>query len=269
MILRRMADAIKRQDWFQVTVEILIVVIGIFLGLQVTDWAERQNDLETEKRIVDYLIADTENSIEYLITSDLFYENELNSAYRVLELLGEDELKAEDVADFEEGLYFIGKTTPLVPYLNSFNEQNLNNIQDIELRRIIDDYVGWKNSAQALTDRTLEKINNVMAYIMTKSSVGDDYGTKSVKNYQFDRLKDEYEYRVAFTTVFDRVHGSQNLSNTLLENSKILLGVLKQFKAGENIVQVTFQAEMSADFQIRNPGLDQGTEAGMTTGENQ
>jgi len=38
MMLQRMAQALKRQDWFQVTIEVLIVVIGIFLGLQVTKW---------------------------------------------------------------------------------------------------------------------------------------------------------------------------------------------------------------------------------------
>jgi hypothetical protein len=37
MILRRMTGALKRQDWFQITIEIFIVVIGIFLGLQAQD----------------------------------------------------------------------------------------------------------------------------------------------------------------------------------------------------------------------------------------
>lgn len=46
MIITKLANAIKRQDWFQVTIEIFIVVIGIFMGLQVTDWAnERSNRL--------------------------------------------------------------------------------------------------------------------------------------------------------------------------------------------------------------------------------
>jgi hypothetical protein len=44
MILRLIASALRRQDWFQVIIEIFIVVIGIFLGLQVQDWdTERQN----------------------------------------------------------------------------------------------------------------------------------------------------------------------------------------------------------------------------------
>lgn len=42
MILQRLASAIRHQNWSQIITEILIVVIGIFLGLQVTDWNEER-----------------------------------------------------------------------------------------------------------------------------------------------------------------------------------------------------------------------------------
>lgn len=39
MILRRIATALRKQDWFTVLIETLIVVLGVFLGLQVQQWA--------------------------------------------------------------------------------------------------------------------------------------------------------------------------------------------------------------------------------------
>ena len=51
MILQRMAGAIRRQDWFQVIIEILIVVIGIFLGLQVQAWYEA-GEAESREKIL-------------------------------------------------------------------------------------------------------------------------------------------------------------------------------------------------------------------------
>lgn len=42
MILRKLADSIQKQDWFTVLVEIFIVVVGIFIGLQVDDWHGQQ-----------------------------------------------------------------------------------------------------------------------------------------------------------------------------------------------------------------------------------
>jgi hypothetical protein len=38
MILRRLSDAFRKQDWFTVVVETLIVVFGVFIGLQVNNW---------------------------------------------------------------------------------------------------------------------------------------------------------------------------------------------------------------------------------------
>tara|TARA_R110000782_G_scaffold157528_1_gene249776 strand:+ start:2911 stop:3666 length:756 start_codon:yes stop_codon:yes gene_type:complete len=38
MILRRISTAFRKQDWFTVAVETLIVVFGVFIGLQVNNW---------------------------------------------------------------------------------------------------------------------------------------------------------------------------------------------------------------------------------------
>jgi hypothetical protein len=44
MIIRKVAAALRRQDWFTVLLEVAIVVVGIFIGLQVDDWNERRKD---------------------------------------------------------------------------------------------------------------------------------------------------------------------------------------------------------------------------------
>jgi hypothetical protein len=38
MILQRLATSIRKQDWFTVLIETLIVVFGVFIGLQVNNW---------------------------------------------------------------------------------------------------------------------------------------------------------------------------------------------------------------------------------------
>lgn len=50
MIIQKLATAIRGQDWFQVLIEVLIVIVGIFLGLQVQAWYEdsAERDLEYE-----------------------------------------------------------------------------------------------------------------------------------------------------------------------------------------------------------------------------
>lgn len=48
MILRRLAAALRRQDWSTVLVEIMIVVLGVFIGLQVQQWADAKRQVRLE-----------------------------------------------------------------------------------------------------------------------------------------------------------------------------------------------------------------------------
>ena len=57
MILRKLAEAIRRQNWFTVVLEIMIVVIGIFLGLQANDWNQARKDRALEVRYLERLQA--------------------------------------------------------------------------------------------------------------------------------------------------------------------------------------------------------------------
>ena len=91
MILQRMSQAIKRQDWFQVTIELFIVMVGIFLGLQVQEWNERREAMVDEQRYIGYLMADLENTINYLESQDNFYQSQLLSSNGVLKLLKQDQ----------------------------------------------------------------------------------------------------------------------------------------------------------------------------------
>ncbi|MGB3627654.1 MAG: hypothetical protein WA989_17630, partial [Henriciella sp.] len=45
MILQRLATSIRKQDWFTVLIETLIVVLGVFLGIQLGNW-----NVEHERR---------------------------------------------------------------------------------------------------------------------------------------------------------------------------------------------------------------------------
>ena len=73
MILRRISEAIRNQDWFVVVLEVMIVVVGIFIGLQVDDWNENRKDEDLE---IAYLkgikanIVDDINELELHFVAD-------------------------------------------------------------------------------------------------------------------------------------------------------------------------------------------------------
>lgn len=55
MILRRLATSFRKQDWFAVIIETLIVVMGVFIGLQVNNWNEKRNERGVEAQILERL----------------------------------------------------------------------------------------------------------------------------------------------------------------------------------------------------------------------
>ena len=40
MLLRRVTEHVKSQNWFAVWLDFVIVVVGVFLGIQIGNWNE-------------------------------------------------------------------------------------------------------------------------------------------------------------------------------------------------------------------------------------
>ena len=50
MIMHRFVHAVRDQNWVTVVLEMIIVVVGIFIGLQVDDWNQRRLERENDQR---------------------------------------------------------------------------------------------------------------------------------------------------------------------------------------------------------------------------
>ncbi len=70
MILRRFADAFRRQDWFTVFVETMIVVLGVFLGLQVNNWNEARTASRQEVVLIAQLADDLRSMRDSFVFAD-------------------------------------------------------------------------------------------------------------------------------------------------------------------------------------------------------
>ena len=55
MLLRRFMEHVKEQNWFAVGLDVLVVIVGIFLGMQVTEWNEERKERESlQQALVKY-----------------------------------------------------------------------------------------------------------------------------------------------------------------------------------------------------------------------
>jgi hypothetical protein len=66
LILRKIADGLRTQNWFTVIIEVLIVVVGIFAGLQVDAWNESRKDRVRERAYLTRLQGDIVRDAELL-----------------------------------------------------------------------------------------------------------------------------------------------------------------------------------------------------------
>lgn len=64
MILRRISENVKSQNWLTVAVEFIIVVVGVFMGLQVQDWNEARKERIEEHGLLSRLHVETLELLE-------------------------------------------------------------------------------------------------------------------------------------------------------------------------------------------------------------
>ena len=64
MILRRLTEALRKQDWFTVVIETLIVVFGVFIGLQVNNWNAARVERDSEQVLLMRLQEETRSLLD-------------------------------------------------------------------------------------------------------------------------------------------------------------------------------------------------------------
>ncbi|MFT6732419.1 MAG: hypothetical protein ACJAS9_000599 [Polaribacter sp.] len=86
MILRSVTKHVKDQNWFAVMVDFIIVVVGVFIGIQVANWNQSQtfNDRETQ------LLNELKRELEMGIT----VTNHKGNGYSQVALAGKKSLAA-------------------------------------------------------------------------------------------------------------------------------------------------------------------------------
>lgn len=64
MILRRITEHVKAQNWFAVGLDFFIVVVGVFIGIQVANWNDARVERSAEKVYLAALEQDVVSSLE-------------------------------------------------------------------------------------------------------------------------------------------------------------------------------------------------------------
>lgn len=97
MIINRIAQGVCKQDWFTAILELVILVVGIYIGLQVDDWASEREDRQTEIIYLELLARDVAELQQQVDAQQAFERDKVDVAARTYELLTSDDPSAHQV----------------------------------------------------------------------------------------------------------------------------------------------------------------------------
>jgi len=87
MILRRVIKHFRNQEWTAIAIDFLIVVVGVFVGLQVSNWSNAQQDRRDETAIIYALhaeIVEAEELASNIVGTRTRYANIIAEATNIL-----------------------------------------------------------------------------------------------------------------------------------------------------------------------------------------
>ncbi len=140
MILRRVTAAFRRQDWFTVSVETMIVVLGVFLGLQVNNLNEARKQAVLEATLLSRLeeeFAALEPVVDHLV---IFARSSQESTAEVVNALRLETPPADEPAfRFALGRANWVQNMPQIAtaYAELVSTGRLADIRNVELRQAL------------------------------------------------------------------------------------------------------------------------------------
>jgi len=170
MILRRLADALRRQDWSSVILEVLIVVLGVFIGIQVSNWNDAR--LETDREAI-YLAALREDFSQIVAELEEDAHSYETMANAMTFLLGQSQKPAPDasVADLNNaaGQLIRMEGTPIVAdtYSNLTGSGDLSIIKSQALKNELTSFYSYIVVIQLVANtHELQLVNIFQPYII-------------------------------------------------------------------------------------------------------
>jgi len=152
MLLRRITKHVADQNWFAVFLDFVIVVIGVFIGIQVANWNDDRKLLQKEQRILQTLTVDFLEHKETLIERLERSKNLRNDCVELRELIRVNEIP-KDETQVKTYLFSCMNTSwgrpPPASYIDLMESGNLSLLSSDALRKVIIKYgqtnALWKN----------------------------------------------------------------------------------------------------------------------------
>ena len=162
MLLRRMIEHVRTQNWTAVFLDFFIVVVGVFIGIQVANWNSERQNREEEKILIERLVVDFERIKQDSSRSLATHEKIYSDLQIVVRSVRSDKLEPQDVQAFESALILgIGIQTSADrsgTFTELMSSGRANILQDRNLLDALVDYEDFINTRFAIAQQYYKDI---------------------------------------------------------------------------------------------------------------
>ena len=74
MFVRRLTTSLRDQHWMTIVIELVIVIIGVFIGTQVSNWNENRAERRETVRLLDQLVPELRAELEFFTGVQGYYK---------------------------------------------------------------------------------------------------------------------------------------------------------------------------------------------------
>lgn len=235
MILRRFMQHVKEQNWFAVGLDVIVVIVGIFLGLQVQAWYENRNDRELELFYINQLHEEILRAEPYAI--GVFERlDQMNNALEQVIAPYRENGQLEEITNVQcNSILRSHVLTNFIAPITTIDELEQTGrslvIQNNEIRRLVMDYKSAKNNADrqiSLMKYDAVQLSSKYPEVVTQRASGDGFNIMSVTGNTCEvELAGRYPgFRNDLVTNINRTNAYANLLKNQFEALQTLRSAL-------------------------------------------
>ena len=137
MILRRLTANLRAQNWTAISLEFLIVVIGVFIGTQVSNWNQERIERRETERMLEQFRPELQTQVEFFDAARAYFATSRRFADHALAAWDGDKRISDEqfvIAAYQASQIFGIGINP-ENWTLTFGGEQLRNIDDPRIRR--------------------------------------------------------------------------------------------------------------------------------------
>ena len=210
MIIRRLADALREQNWITVVLEVMIVVVGIFIGLQVDGWNEGRKKQQNIEAQLFRIAADAAALISEADRLIVGFDNRIARVQIALDVLDGTPLSEVNTLAFERALdesYQLNEVEVDLPSLDILmSTGDIDQVADANVRNALLALASeWRQRkiviahVRSLLDIVNQDIFKGIGYDIVVLEAERDDGAEFKIRYDLDSLRADLGFRAALS----------------------------------------------------------------------